>query len=140
MYGSQNNPGLTPRAASELFMLINRDVNKYSFSLKVRVICFHVYFTHVGECHVINCHKKFNVQAYLVELYQDKFVDLLLPKDSKPQKLEVKKDSKVQELFHLHSFHFPYSTFIVKCFTASLYIWFPIPMLPSFSCLLTLDV
>ncbi|TVU16478.1 hypothetical protein EJB05_40046 [Eragrostis curvula] len=66
IYGSENNPGLTPRATSELFRVIKRDGNKYSFSLK----------------------------AYMVELYQDNLVDLLLPKNSKPQKLEIKKDSK----------------------------------------------
>jgi hypothetical protein len=43
IYGSQNNPGLTSRATSELFSMIKRDGNKYSFSLKVRVICFHVF-------------------------------------------------------------------------------------------------
>ncbi|KAK3141218.1 hypothetical protein QOZ80_4BG0331010 [Eleusine coracana subsp. coracana] len=66
IYGSENNPGLTPRATAELFRVIKRDGNKYSFSLK----------------------------AYMVELYQDNLVDLLLPKNSKPQKLEIKKDSK----------------------------------------------
>ncbi|KAF8769193.1 hypothetical protein HU200_006696 [Digitaria exilis] len=66
IYGSDNNPGLTPRATSELFRVIKRDGNKYSFSLK----------------------------AYMVELYQDNLVDLLLPKNAKPQKLEIKKDSK----------------------------------------------
>jgi hypothetical protein len=40
IYGSQNNPGLTPRATSELFSVIKRDGSKYSFSLKVCVICF----------------------------------------------------------------------------------------------------
>jgi hypothetical protein len=48
------------------------------------------------------------MQAYMVELYQDNLVDLLLVKNSKPQKLEIKKDSKVHDLFH--SFHFPDST------------------------------
>ncbi|CAL5024868.1 unnamed protein product [Urochloa decumbens] len=66
IYGSDNNPGLTPRATSELFRVIKRDGNKYSFSLK----------------------------AYMVELYQDNLVDLLLPKSAKQQKLEIKKDSK----------------------------------------------
>jgi len=66
IYGSDNNPGLTPRATSELFRVIKRDGNKYSFSLKV----------------------------YMVELYQDNLVDLLLPKNAKQQKLEIKKDSK----------------------------------------------
>ncbi|CAN6241304.1 unnamed protein product [Urochloa humidicola] len=66
IYGSDNNPGLTPRATSELFRVMKRDGNKYSFSLK----------------------------AYMVELYQDNLVDLLLPKNAKQQKLEIKKDSK----------------------------------------------
>jgi hypothetical protein len=39
IYGSENNPGLTPRATSELFRVIKRDGNKYSFSLKVGGIC-----------------------------------------------------------------------------------------------------
>ncbi|KAF3327625.1 kinesin-like calmodulin-binding protein [Carex littledalei] len=66
IYGSDSNPGLTPRAISELFRIIKRDSTKYSFSLK----------------------------AYMVELYQDTLVDLLLPKNAKRTKLEVKKDSK----------------------------------------------
>ncbi|ONM12500.1 Kinesin-like calmodulin binding protein [Zea mays] len=66
IYGSENNPGLTPRATSELFRVIKRDGNKYSFSLK----------------------------AYMVELYQDNLVDLLLPRNAKQLKLEIKKDSK----------------------------------------------
>jgi hypothetical protein len=44
IYGSENNPGLTLRATSELFRVIKRDANKYLFSLKVRVICYHLYF------------------------------------------------------------------------------------------------
>ncbi|EAZ32332.1 hypothetical protein OsJ_16543 [Oryza sativa Japonica Group] len=66
IYGSENNPGLTPRATSELFRVIKRDGHKYSFSLK----------------------------AYMVELYQDNLVDLLLAKNATHQKLEIKKDSK----------------------------------------------
>ena len=37
IYGSDNNPGLTPRAISELFRILRRDNNKYSFSLKVNI-------------------------------------------------------------------------------------------------------
>ncbi|KAJ0988105.1 hypothetical protein J5N97_006461 [Dioscorea zingiberensis] len=66
IYGSESNPGLTPRAMSELFKVMKRDSSKYSFSLKV----------------------------YMVELYQDNLVDLLLPKNAKRPKLEIKKDSK----------------------------------------------
>ncbi|KAE9597926.1 putative minus-end-directed kinesin ATPase [Lupinus albus] len=65
IYGSENNPGLTPRATAELFRIIRRDNNKYSFSLK----------------------------AYMVELYQDTLIDLLLPKNAKHLKLDIKKDS-----------------------------------------------
>ncbi|KAK7386595.1 hypothetical protein VNO78_26928 [Psophocarpus tetragonolobus] len=65
IYGSDNNPGLTPRAITELFRILRRDSNKYSFSLK----------------------------AYMVELYQDTLLDLLLPKNGKHLKLDVKKDS-----------------------------------------------
>jgi len=35
IYGSENNPGVTPRAMAELFKIIRRDGNKFSFSLKV---------------------------------------------------------------------------------------------------------
>lgn len=66
IYGSDNNPGLTPLATSELFKVLKRDRNKFNFSLK----------------------------AYMLELYQDTLVDLLLPKQGKRQKLEIKKDSK----------------------------------------------
>ncbi|KAF3642859.1 hypothetical protein FXO38_20886 [Capsicum annuum] len=66
IYGSDSNPGLTPRAMSQLFRIMKRDSNKFSFSLK----------------------------AYMVELYQDTLVDLLLPKQAKRLKLDIKKDSK----------------------------------------------
>ncbi|KAJ1380946.1 Prismane-like superfamily [Sesbania bispinosa] len=66
IYGSENNPGLTPRATAELFRILRRDGNKFSFSLK----------------------------ACMLELYQDTLVDLLLPKNAKRLKLEIKKDSK----------------------------------------------
>ncbi|CAH2042982.1 unnamed protein product [Thlaspi arvense] len=55
IYGHENNPGLTPRATKELFKILKRDSNRFSFSLK----------------------------AYMVELYQDTLVDLLLPKTAK---------------------------------------------------------
>lgn len=35
IYGSESNPGLTPRATAELFKILKRDSNKFSFSLKV---------------------------------------------------------------------------------------------------------
>ncbi|KAL7192781.1 hypothetical protein ACSBR2_024575 [Camellia fascicularis] len=66
IYGSEDNPGLTPRATFELFKILNRDSNKFSFCLKV----------------------------YMVELYQDTLVDLLLPKFARRLKLDIKKDSK----------------------------------------------
>lgn len=66
VYGSDRNPGLTPRAIGELFKILSRDSNKFSFSLKV----------------------------YMVELYQDSLVDLLLPKNAKRLKLDIKKDAK----------------------------------------------
>lgn len=66
IYGSDSNPGLTPRATSELFKIMKRESNKFSFSLK----------------------------AYMVELYQDTLIDLLLPKQAKRLKLDIKKDSK----------------------------------------------
>ncbi|XP_058180550.1 kinesin-like protein KIN-14I [Rhododendron vialii] len=66
IYGLEDNPGLTPRAASELFRILKRDSKNVQFSLKV----------------------------YMVELYQDVLVDLLLPKSSKRLKLDIKKDSK----------------------------------------------
>lgn len=37
VYGSESNPGLTPRATAELFKIINRDDKKFSFSLKVQL-------------------------------------------------------------------------------------------------------
>lgn len=66
IYGSESNPGLTPRATAELFKIIRRDGNKFSFSLK----------------------------AYMVELYQDTLIDLLLPKNAKHLRLDIKKDLK----------------------------------------------
>lgn len=39
------------------------------------------------------------MQAYMVELYQDTLVDLLLPRNSKRMKLEIKKDQKVTSFF-----------------------------------------
>ncbi|GAQ87147.1 Myosin-related protein [Klebsormidium nitens] len=68
IYGTPENPGLTPRAMRELFEIMQRDGNKYSFALKV----------------------------YMLELYQDNLQDLLLPKKApkEPKKLEIKKDAK----------------------------------------------
>lgn len=35
IYGSEDKLGLTPRATSELFRILRRDNNKFSFALKV---------------------------------------------------------------------------------------------------------
>ena len=35
IYGSESNPGLTPRATRELLSIVKRDSNRFSFSLKV---------------------------------------------------------------------------------------------------------
>lgn len=43
----------------------------------------------------MSLHPLFMMQAYMLELYQDTLVDLLLPKNAKRLKLEIKKDSKV---------------------------------------------
>uniref|UniRef100_A0A803LMS8 Kinesin-like calmodulin-binding protein n=2 Tax=Chenopodium quinoa TaxID=63459 RepID=A0A803LMS8_CHEQI len=66
IYGTESEPGLTPRATSELFKILKRDNKKFSFSLK----------------------------AYMLELYQDTLMDLLVPKNAKRLKLDIKKDSK----------------------------------------------
>ncbi|CAM6126245.1 unnamed protein product [Calypogeia fissa] len=70
IYGTAQNPGITPRATRELFSIMKRDANKFSFCLKV----------------------------YMLEIYQDTLVDLLAPPPGraiiKPRKLDIKKDSK----------------------------------------------
>jgi len=38
IYGAENNLGLTPRGTAELFRILRRDSNKYSFSLKVTIV------------------------------------------------------------------------------------------------------
>lgn len=38
IYGSDSNPGLTTRAIAELFKILRRDGNKFSFSLKVIIL------------------------------------------------------------------------------------------------------
>ena len=38
VYGSDQNPGLTPRAIGELFKILSRDSNKFSFSVKVYMV------------------------------------------------------------------------------------------------------
>ena len=51
IYGSEANPGITPRGIQELFKILQRDSHKYSF----------------------------NVSTYMLELYQDELTDLLVP-------------------------------------------------------------
>jgi Kinesin motor domain len=51
IYGTDEEPGLTPRGVAELFRVLDRDSGKYTFSVK----------------------------AYMLELYQDELQDLLLP-------------------------------------------------------------
>ena len=91
IYGHENNPGLTPRATKELFKILKRDSNRFSFSLKV------IYYlnTYVEIKRFWHQMRKKIMQAYMVELYQDTLVDLLLPKSARRLKLEIKKDSKV---------------------------------------------
>jgi hypothetical protein len=71
IYGTEREPGLTPRGVGELFRVIERDSGKYTFS----------------------------VSCYMLELYQDTLADLLLPPQPKTlrpdvQRLEIKKDTK----------------------------------------------
>ena len=55
IYGTEQDPGITPRGINELFHIIDRDSGKYTFS----------------------------VSAYMLELYQDELTDLLLPLPSR---------------------------------------------------------
>ena len=68
MQGTENFPGVTPRAMDELFNLLNG----------------------------LPSHYKYQVSCYMVELYLDVLVDLFLPKDFKgnPPALSIKKDIK----------------------------------------------
>lgn len=73
VYGTEKAPGLTPRGVSELFRIVNRDSGKFTFS----------------------------ITCYMLELYQDTLMDLLLPPQPKNNKnvveipkLEIKKDQK----------------------------------------------
>lgn len=51
IYGSENNPGLTPRATKELFSYLKRDANKFSFALKV----LHLASTSLSITYVFMC-------------------------------------------------------------------------------------
>jgi hypothetical protein len=66
IYGTDSDPGLTPRGISELFRVVESNYSKYSFSIKL----------------------------YMLELYQDTLMDLLVPtkKEDKAPRLEIKKD------------------------------------------------
>ena len=71
IYGSEENPGITPRAISELFHILERDSGKASYK----------------------------VEVFMLELYCDDLQDLLAdhPKGDKAfksRKLEIKKDPK----------------------------------------------
>ena len=100
IYGSENNPGLTPRATSELFKIMKRDGKKLSFSLQV---AFFVLIKTSEKCKFLQfeygCQSLNVLQVYMVELYQDSLIDLLLPRNAKRSKLEIKKDSKVNFWF-----------------------------------------
>lgn len=67
IYGSESDSGLTPRAIKELFRIIEKSANKFSFS----------------------------VRLYMLELYQDTLMDLLVRKQDKgATRLDIKKDSR----------------------------------------------
>jgi len=73
IYGTEEEPGLTRHGINELFRIIDRDSGKYTFC----------------------------VTLYMLELYQDTMMDLLLPPQPKNKKgevevpkLEIKKDPK----------------------------------------------
>ncbi|MEW5314403.1 MAG: hypothetical protein WDW38_005908 [Sanguina aurantia] len=63
IYGTEKEPGLTPRGVRELFKILDRDSGKYTFSITV----------------------------YMLELYQDTLADLLLPPQGKNARGEVVK-------------------------------------------------
>lgn len=68
--GDGTNPGLTPRAIEEVMRIVYQGSKKGKFSV--------------------------NMEAYMLELYQDTLYDLLLSPDktSNPPKLDIKKDAK----------------------------------------------
>ena len=81
IYGGSDSPGLTPRAVSELFRIIDRDSGKFTFE----------------------------VNLYMLELYQDQLTDLLaapqprarVPSEERPPpKLEIKKDFRGTVVVH----------------------------------------
>jgi len=65
IYGSDSQPGLTPRGITELFSILERDSVKFTSSVK----------------------------CYMLELYQNTVVDLLAPSKKKPVKLDIKTDA-----------------------------------------------
>lgn len=66
IYGDDTNPGLSPRAIAEVMRCAHRDSSKCSVKM---------------EC-------------YMLELYRDELVDLLLPQGSDAPKLDIKKDKQ----------------------------------------------
>lgn len=72
IYGSDSNPGLTPRGITELFDILERDSSKFTSSVK----------------------------CYMLELYQNTVVDLLSPPKKKPVKLDIKTDASGMVIVH----------------------------------------
>ena len=66
IYGDDANPGLSPRAIAEVMRCVHRDSSTCSVKM---------------EC-------------YMLELYRDDLVDLLLPQGSDAPKLDIKKDKQ----------------------------------------------
>ncbi|CAI5463374.1 unnamed protein product [Closterium sp. Yama58-4] len=66
IYGDDDDPGLTPRAMEELFRRLDKEPKRMTYKL----------------------------QVYMVELYMDKIIDLLLPKTAGKKTLKIKKDEK----------------------------------------------
>ncbi|CAL4124624.1 unnamed protein product, partial [Meganyctiphanes norvegica] len=67
MLGTENNPGIAPRAFTRLFQLIEEDCNRHEVQ----------------------------VSTYMMELYNDKLIDLLKPNGAnESDRLEIKRDKK----------------------------------------------
>lgn len=61
IYGSEDQPGLTPRAIGELFRILKRDSNKFSFSLKVMIYFLNIYLCSVQYYLEFKDHNTYNV-------------------------------------------------------------------------------
>lgn len=55
IYGTESDPGLTPRATSELFKVLKRDNKKFSFSLKVLLPYYGILITSLINLFVNLC-------------------------------------------------------------------------------------